>query len=272
MSKLNLILAITLATLGLIAINSMSSLPQTVYEVQQSVMVVSNSKTSGGSGVVISSTQETSTVLTNGHVCNLLANGGLVISADLSEHRVANYRKSEQYDLCLIEVQENLHINTAIAPTSPIVGERATVVGHPLLLPTMVTEGYFSYKLTIMVEVGSHPCTDFDKHTARGVWICASNGGMMPDVKAFESIMTSALIEPGSSGSPVFNSRGELAALIFAGDRNSPYSYAVPLEAIQFFLFSEVKLLSKTVPENMLDASSIITNQNIDNQIKRIFK
>lgn len=69
-------------------------------------------------------------------------------------------------------------------------------------------------------------------------------------VKTYEAILVSATIQPGSSGSAVYNLDGEISAVIFAGAGDFGYGFAVPHSYVYKFLALEVPNLQNHVPNN----------------------
>lgn len=186
----------------------------------------------GGSGVILRSTSMLSTVLTNAHVCKAIGQYGLVIDASGGKHVVLSNTLAEAHDLCLITVASDLHINTYLAPEGPKVGTKAYIAGHPMLLPTVISTGYFVGKTIITIVEVLPGCA-----TPQLPFLCESTE------KKFESEVVSATIQPGSSGSGIFNEKGELSALVFAGAGGFGYAMAVPLEYIHEFLGVETNFL-----------------------------
>lgn len=213
-----------------------------------SVMITRYDGRSGGSGVILSSSKNSSKILTNAHVCEVVANGGIVRS-DTARGIVKSYKVSDIHDLCLITTNNNFKVNTVIAEESPEIYNDAAVVGHPALMPTIVTKGVFSQKELITVLVGSRPCTEEEKTNERTSIICFLMGAM-PLIRTFEAQVVSSTIMPGSSGSPVFNANGEISGLVFAGSGNFGYAYVVPFEYISNFLEHELPLLNAKYPNN----------------------
>lgn len=198
-----------------------------------SVMIVNEKMNSGGSGVIIDSRPGASHILTNKHVCQLIQTGGLVVTDDNTTYPVDGFRVYSKHDLCLIEVMYDLHVNIKVANQAPNVYEKSIIVGHPTLLPTIFSVGHFSQRKEIAVMVDIQPCDGTEK--GDDAFACFWMGGR-PVIKNFQSQVTSSLIMPGSSGSPVYNSKGELAALVFAGSQGLSYGFLVPWEYVHDFL------------------------------------
>lgn len=198
------------------------------------VMITSGSESSGGTGVILDSNPGLSHVLTNKHVCQLVQNGGKVITDSGKKYAVDGYRVYPKHDLCLIDVHADLKVNIRVATKPPEDYETSIVVGHPALLPTMITVGHFSQSRLINLMVDLEECdgseTDEDE-----ILMCIFMGGK-PILKTFQAQLSSSLIMPGSSGSAVYNSKGELSGLIFAGNQDLSFGYMVPWAYVNDFL------------------------------------
>lgn len=198
-----------------------------------SVMITLENRRSGGSGVVLKSTTGGSYILTNKHICQLIQAGGIV-SNDAGQYPVHSYQVYKRHDLCLIKVLANLHINNAVAASPPPLYSNAVIAGHPALLPTMVTRGHFSENLNISLMVGVQEC-DGKEENEEDQMMCMLFG-KKPIVQTLEAQPTTATIMPGSSGSGVFNDKGEITALVFAGAGDLGYGFLVPQSYVRDFL------------------------------------
>lgn len=199
-----------------------------------SVMVTLANGRSGGSGVVIKSSPSGSLVLTNLHVCNLIQGGG-VVKNESNTYPISTYRVYTKNDLCALTVQADLGVNTVVASQAPEVYSGLTVAGHPALLPTAITNGHFSSRMPIQMMVAMEPC-DGSEQSEMDQMYCLFAGGK-PVLKQFDAQFTTTTIMPGSSGSGVFNDKGELAGLVFAGPGDGlGYGFIVPFEYVRDFL------------------------------------
>lgn len=207
---------------------------------------------SGGSGVVLKSSPSVSYVLTNAHVCQVAKYGGMV-TTPLGQGTVTSYRASKIHDLCLIETDVDLKVNTEVADNAPEEMDDAIVVGHPGLLPSIITKGNFSSKEVITVMTGMRSCTEDDYKNGLGI-ICAFLGGI-PQITTYRSQVAATLISPGSSGSPVFNNKGKIAGLIFAGSGAINWGHLVPFEFVKNFVDTELPELVQVFPQTGGDIS-----------------
>ncbi len=219
-----------------------------------SAMILSQNKHSGGSGVIIQSSPGESFLLTNKHVCEVVQNGGWVKTHD-AEVQVAAYKLYKKHDLCLIKVATDLGAGVILAPYDADLYSESDVAGHPALLPMILTKGHFTEKQDVNVMVGVKPCTG--KESDEEALSCMFMGGV-PILKTFPSQVVSSLIMPGSSGSGVFDSKGYLVALIFAGSSQGlSYGNIVPYKYLRDFLINQDKYKwntpdPKAAPKNFL--------------------
>jgi S1-C subfamily serine protease len=212
-----------------------------------SVMITRYDGRTGGTGVIISSKRNQSQVLTNAHVCSLLKNGG-IIRSDSTKGVVKSYQVSNIHDLCLITTNTNFHINTVISDNQPEVYDDAIVSGHPHLLPNIVTHGHFSQKEIVNILTGFRRCRINDLFGDNAEY--CQHLGVIPIIKSLEAQIVSATIMPGSSGSAVFNAKGELSGLVFAGSGAFGYGMIVPQEYLVSFFETELPMLESIYPNN----------------------
>lgn len=220
--------------------------------VSNSVSVTNNESNSGGSGTVLKSSDSVSYVLTNSHVCEVAEEGGLV-HGEAGTFAVAGLKHSKQHDLCLIKVYGNLRASTKLAKrgAEPFRSE-ALISGHPSLYPTVITRGHFSGRETIQVMTGFEECKEEDVKDPNKALMCMFFGGL-PVVKNYDSVLVSATIMPGSSGSGVFNKDHELTGVAFAGSGDLGYAWTVPYEYVRNFILVESKSIKFKTPSNRLN-------------------
>ena len=208
--------------------------PQTTAEFKSTSVRIYNTKmNSGGTGSILNSSKTGSEILTNKHVCRLIEPGGYV-STGGKKYPVDSYKKFSDHDLCLVRVKANLKVSTKISGTMAKASDTVYVSGHPNLLPHIVTKGHLSDNVEVRLIVGVTPCDESDMKK-NGIY-CLFFGGL-PVIKVFDSQVVSNLIKPGSSGSAVFNDKGEIVGVVFAGSgRNFSHGYIVPQKYILYFM------------------------------------
>lgn len=222
----------------------------------KSVRIVNMAENSGGTGVILDSGPAGSKILTNKHVCELIQVGGVVIDDSDNKYSVKTYQPYTPHDLCLITVSADLKQHTDVAKKAPAIYSSATVTGHPALLPSIITTGHFSKIQDILIMVGVKPCTG--QESGDDAMACFFLGGI-PIIKQLSAQVTSALIMPGSSGSGVFNSRGELSGLVFAGMQGIGFGFIVPHSFVADFLANQDKYEVK-VPDAKKKPSSLFAD------------
>jgi hypothetical protein len=107
------------------------------------------------------------------------------------------------------------------------------VAGHPALLPTMVTHGHFANHMQVQLIVDKEKCTGEEED--QDAFFC-SIFGFKPIIADFEAQPITATIMAGSSGSGVFNDKGEVSGLVFAGSEGLSYGFIVPYAYVKDFL------------------------------------
>lgn len=238
-NKVKVLLASLLLTTGCAALymgsrSQSGERPESNSEyARTSVSIVSPTLHAGGSGVILWSRASKSAILTNLHVCNLIQVGG-VVQREGQSWPVMSYRVYTKHDLCVVTVAANLRVNTHVAEDPPDLYSNLVVAGHPALLPTIMSRGHFSSHKIIQMIVDMIPCDGTEE--GQDMMFCMFMGAK-PIVQQFDSQPISALIMPGSSGSGVFNDKGEIAGLVFAGPGDGlGYGFIVPQEYIADFL------------------------------------
>jgi S1-C subfamily serine protease len=220
------------------------------------VMISNKEKSTGGSGVIYRSGNEASLILTNSHVCGILEKDGGLVITNKAEYVAERYKRSVKHDICMIEVVSNLGVNTNLAKSATF-GERVQVSGHPYLLPNTLTEGYLSNLLEITLLIDNQKCTD--KEYQDSAFLCFWFGGM-PIIKNYTAQTISAVIAPGNSGSGVFNSKGEIIGLAFAGmGRGLSHGLMVPLEYVKVFVQTEANELKWVEANSSKRLSELMT-------------
>lgn len=220
------------------------------------VKITNLQSNSGGSGTIIRSETGASEILTNRHVCGVVKRGGLVHTRNGGVHFVVSYKTSLLHDLCILTVADDLGVNTKVSKRAPDMFEEATVSGHPKLMPNIITKGHFSGRQIIQVLTGFKECTDVEKNNENTALFCMFFG-KLPVVENYDAIALSATIQPGSSGSGVYGATKDIGAVVFAGNGDLSYGYAVPYEYVRMFIKAEYEVLPMQYPDVTVDLASM---------------
>jgi hypothetical protein len=260
-----LTLGVTLA--GLLTV----VLAPTTDPVYNTVMITNLTGTSGGSGVVISSSDTSSLVLTNAHVCGLVEVHGGIVKNNKHSFNVLATKSSNNHDICLLKAGGDFETNTSIASRAPVqFYEKAIVSGHPALYPTTVTSGHFSGIQNIMLITGFRQCTAKDLEDY-GV-ICVILGGKIPLIRQYPAMLVTATIMGGSSGCVVYNESGEVSGLVFAGQGSFGYALTVPYVAVKDFIDVEQYTLDFKTVSQYVDLKALLQKDKADSDDHRALK
>lgn len=221
---------------------------------KNSVMIVNKSMNSGGTGLIYNSSKNGSYVLTNKHVCEVVKTGG-VVRATTGDYQVSAYVESEVSDLCMVYLPADLGQNTKFAKSAPSVFTESKVVGHPALMPTIISYGHFSHRQIITIMTGTRPCTDADLQDPLNGLYCGFFG-VVPVLKSYDSQLVSSTIMPGSSGSGVYNDKNELSGVVFAGQGDFGYGWIVTHDQVKAFLDGESQAIPFTNVDQTLGQKS----------------
>jgi S1-C subfamily serine protease len=205
-----------------------------------SYKIKDNSQSGGGTGFSIKAPSGITYILTNDHVCEVSSDKRTVLVQSDSgrELRRNIIARSEYSDLCLIEGapgDEGLSM-----ASEPYVGEQIAVVGHPSLMPITVSRGTIITRGDVYILYGiisdekdlppEEVDTFFGKFIPRSSCNKPKNQIVEEDNWLFGKVelclsvtkgayRTNALIQPGSSGSPMVNFWGNVTGVIFASDK-----------------------------------------------------
>lgn len=205
--------------------------PKTVKELKDVTAQISNAEmNSGGSGSVIQTGSSGSIILTNGHVCEA-TKPGWIVTVNGVQSKINKIKYFDQHDLCLVHVSKNFGKTVKLSKKIPKATEQSVVSGHPLMLPQIVTTGHFSDQMEIEVMVDIRACTPEEEKQYGFDCIFG-----MPITKKYQSQLTSNLIQPGNSGSAVYNEKGEVAGVIFAGAGEIGFAFIVPAIYVTYFV------------------------------------
>lgn len=203
------------------------------------VKITNKAGNSGGTGFHIKANSGDTYILTNAHICELAVNDIVYISIDemrLIPKRVIEI--SEDTDLCLIEPLSRVSgLNMANAPS---IGDKGISFGHPALMPLTSSSGEIIGSAEI--KVMDHMMNDTDSEDTcnlpKNEIIEADTffGKIKVCLIKIKSYMSTIIIRPGNSGSPVVNSWGNVLGVVFASDNEVHWALIVTNEQMRNFL------------------------------------
>jgi len=223
-------------------------------------MIRDSHHSGGGTGFAVKAPSGQSYILTNDHVCEVSSDGRTVLvsgpEGSMRRNIVAHDGNS---DLCLIEGLPGVE-GLEVAWTGPSLGDTLRVVGHPRLMPTHVSEGEITGSEDVSILMG--PISVVNPKTGEAEQIDPKEGGVLPaqcqeakhsiEAVDFDMIfivlkvnfcvmtvkdayITSIVIHPGNSGSPVVNFWGNVEGVAFASDGTN-WGRMVPIQDIKALL------------------------------------
>jgi len=244
--------------------------PKTLKDLRStSVKIMNIELNSGGTGSIFRSYSNASHILTNKHVCRLIEQGGYVVK-DEKKYLITHYKKFPHHDLCMVRTKKTFGISLVVADTLAKPAQTTYVSGHPNLLPHIATKGHLSSNMTIQLIVGVEACTEEDFANGRAL-DCLFFGGL-PKIEEFSSDVVSNLIKPGSSGSAVFNKKGEIIGVVYAGNgRDFSHGFIVPHIYVLYFIQNAHRIpwvkVGTPVDDNGLDGRIFNYEKCHDNYI-----
>ena len=239
----------TALLLVVFTVTACGSLPKDVgaerrLQLSHSVVRLKGDSGAGGTGFSVRSPSGEVYTMTNSHVCALANSDGL-LHADSPLWEGARSIKvmsvSKTADLCLLEPIHEL--TPVLAAQSLDTARRLYAYGHPRLSGQTLSEGF-------VVERKDIDLADEDTPLDQ----CNGPGRRVEVVQNFifaapmcivkrDAWLTSLVIHPGSSGSPVVNDAGNLVGVMFAGMSDTGYGAMVPVERVLEF-FTEALMLA----------------------------
>lgn len=183
---------------------------------------------SGGTGFFVEAPSGNRYILTNSHVCLmpslLYVEGQQVTPIEIS---------LSGPDLCLLAPPKNSSARGALkVRKAPLfLGEFVSVLGHPQLAPLTLTSGEFSATVKVAVAFAMVADPTQCPQSTSSMFI----GFGFVCMREFSAAQTTIVIEPGNSGSPMFDAYGNVVGVVFAGDELGR-AFAVTLSDVQEFL------------------------------------
>lgn len=242
MKSYNALLTLTIITLFLTVSQLISTgRPEKELKVKlrkSVVSVVTESEIGGGTGFLVKNDAGRAFIITNRHVCKgtMQLDGSVKIKTAEETIKRKVIEISDKSDLCIIEAgphQEPLEMARDYS-----LDDDAYVMGHPHLQPLTFVHGELVADVTIgmlhhYITPNEPDCSGPGLHAEKIDMVFFQINVCIEDYK---SILTTARIFPGNSGSPVVDNRGKVIGVIFTGNNSTNYGYAVPLDQLRTFI------------------------------------
>lgn len=233
------------------------------YKVGSKVYTIRDSaKSGGGTGSAVVAPSGETYILTNDHVCEVSKDKQTVLVTD-SEGNSLRRRiiaHDENSDLCLVEGMPGVE-GLTIASDTPTQGDIIGVIGHPHLLPLLLSRGEMMGSQDVMILMG--PIAQQNPATGEWEQFPTKFGGVTPEqcqmnkhrqietsynmifftvkvklcaIYIHDAYITNVVILPGNSGSPVINFWGQVQGVAFASDSEANWGRMISLNDVKAFL------------------------------------
>ncbi|MFC6764845.1 S1C family serine protease [Natrinema soli] len=159
-----------------------------------SVVLVTVSGPRGGGGLGSGFVIDDQHVVTNNHVVQSAAEGGVELQFSTEEWRTASIVGTDPYsDLAVLRVEElpDVASGLSIVDREPAIGQEVLVLGNPLGLDASISQGIVSGVDRVLPSPA---------------------GTSIP-----AAIQTDAAVNPGNSGGPLVSLEGDVLGIVFAG-------------------------------------------------------
>lgn len=168
-------------------------------------------------GFSIVATDVVSFVLTNQHVCSMGPNANYILTLQNGSKVHAIFVRSDEFaDICMLKANAIIP-PLRLAKENASQGDRVVSIGGPDGVYPLMVEGFMSGYHDMHMRSDPDEDGDFEVH--------------------FRAQVISAPVYPGSSGSPVLNTDGEVVGIVFAvrGEKEH-IAFIVPISEVWRFL------------------------------------
>lgn len=221
--------------LGIVGASQLDTFNQRRLISQYAVKMVTVNDDSMGSGSYVYAPSGRVIILTNWHICRH-ADAQKKVSYRLDHDVVVQtpYVKSDiNVDLCAIYLPQEFYRQALqVAGRDAQTFEQVMVMGYPLDGPLTPSYGYYLITSVLNINMGPGP----DGNCPPGIEKQEGFFGEVYCLKEYNLGMTSAVIYPGNSGSPLLNMRNELIGVMNSGDQRSNFGNFVQRKDVINFL------------------------------------
>lgn len=187
------------------------------YISQDKITFATIEKAYFATGFSIATGDTVSFVLTNRHVCDMEDKANYVLTLQSGEQVKAKFIKSDVFaDICLLKTVASIPALT-LSKQNASQGDRVLTIGGPDGVFPIIVDGIISGYHNINMKNEPEDDGEFEVH--------------------FRAQVMSAPVYPGSSGSPMMNTNGDVVGIVFAvrGEKEH-IAFIVPVSEIWRFL------------------------------------
>jgi hypothetical protein len=193
----------------------------------------------GGTGFHVKAKSGQTVLMTNNHICEGAKDGVLYVKNDSSPRAIPRkvLEMSAEGDACLVEPLPGIE-GLELSSNDLVEGNHYHVFGHPKLYPLTHSQGEYIVE-TVIELLDSLMLSEEDVCAGprkRVVTIDSLFGEVKACVQSEPAKQMALQIYPGNSGSPVLNDAGEVVGIMFASERGTIFSFAVPLPILKALL------------------------------------
>lgn len=235
-----------------------------VFYIKQVRSLIENG--GGGTGFAVKAKSGKTYILTNAHVCiSVLNEKNEVLLQDSQNHVfiMPVLEISNLTDICIIKAPKKVK-GLSLASEDIFINQSIRVLGHPELKSLTLTKGEIVRREDTILNAGVVVDSDSPCQICELIFQLYPNVGYREskycngpmyftetisvnlgflDVgvdicKAFikNTYVSSAIVKPGSSGSPLLNIWGRIVGVVFATDLSTGWAISIPLEQVKDFL------------------------------------
>lgn len=220
----------------------------------------------GGTGFHVIGSNGKTYLMTNRHVCEHAKNGVLwaTIKGRDKDYPLHVIEMSDSFDLCLVEPIPN--VTGFSVGSAPYAGQQIYSLGHPRVQPRTFIDGEVVGRQMITINAGvigkdisESQCKTKDSEIVEIPLMMLlldrqqySIAEYMQSIKSSKKVklcyqtntamVTTLVIYPGASGSPIVDMFGRLVGVVYAGPYTGGWGYGVTLTDIRSILNREGKL------------------------------